>query len=86
MYLNICMPAQLLQSCLTLSDPMDCVAHQAPLSMEFSRQEYCRWLPFAFPGDFPNPGTEDRSFTLQAVSLQSEPPGKSIYIYMKSSW
>ena len=40
MYLNICMPAQLLQSCLTLSDPMDCVAHQAPLSMRFSKQEY----------------------------------------------
>ena len=28
------------QSCPTLCDPMDCVAHQAPLSMEFSRQEY----------------------------------------------
>ena len=28
------------QSCLTLCDPMDCVVHQAPLSMEFCRQEY----------------------------------------------
>ena len=26
--------------CLTLCDPMDCIAHQAPLSMEFSKQEY----------------------------------------------
>ena len=29
------------QSCLTLFDAMDYIAHQAPLSMEFSRQEYC---------------------------------------------
>ena len=31
------------QSCLTLCDPMDCIAHQAPLSMDFSRQEYQGW-------------------------------------------
>ena len=35
-----------LQSCLTLCDPMDCIAHQAPLSMGFSRQEYWSGLPF----------------------------------------
>ena len=29
------------QSCLTLCDTIDCIAHQAPLSMEFSSQEYC---------------------------------------------
>ena len=28
------------QSCLTLCDPTDCRAHQAPLSMESSREEY----------------------------------------------
>ena len=28
------------QSCLILCDPMDCIAHQAPLSMEFSRKDY----------------------------------------------
>ena len=32
------------------------VAHQAPLSMGFSRQEYWSGLPFPAPGDFPNPG------------------------------
>ena len=32
------------------------VAHQAPLSMEFSRQEYWSGLPFPSPGDLPNPG------------------------------
>ena len=31
------------------------VAHQAPLSMRFLRQEYWSGLPFPFPGDLPNP-------------------------------
>ena len=34
------------------------VAHQAPLSMEFARQEYWSGQPFPFPGDLPNPGIE----------------------------
>ena len=37
------------------------VAHQAPLSMEFSRQEYYSGLPFPPPGDLPDPGTEPDS-------------------------
>ena len=32
------------------------VAHQGPLSMEFSRQEYSSILPYPPPGDLPNPG------------------------------
>ena len=34
------------------------IACQAPLSMEFSRQEYWSRLPFLSPGDLPNPGIE----------------------------
>ena len=52
------------------------VAHQASLSMGFSRQWYWSGLPFPSPGDLPDPGTESRSSALQAVSLPSEPPGK----------
>ena len=52
------------------------VAHQAPLSMEFSRQEYWRGLPFPSPGDLPDPETEPGSLTLQAEPLSSEPPWK----------
>jgi len=37
------------------------VALQAPLSMEFSRQEYWSGLPFPPPGDLPNPGIESAS-------------------------
>ena len=55
------------------------VAHQAPQSVGFSRQEYWSGLPFPSPGDLPNPGIEPRSPTLQADTLTSEPPGKPIY-------
>ena len=42
------------------------VAHQAPPSMEFSRQEYWSGLPFPSPGDLPYPGIKPRSPALQA--------------------
>ena len=51
------------------------VAHQAPPSMEFSRQEYWSGLPFPSPGVLPDPETEPRSPTLQADALPSEPQG-----------
>ena len=50
------------------------VAHQAPLSVEFSRQEYWSGLPFPSPGDLPNPGIEPMSLvspTLQADSFKN---------------
>ena len=55
------------------------VARQAPLSMEFSRQEYRTGLPFPPPGDLPH---------WQAASLPLAPPGKPIlhgapYTYLK---
>jgi len=56
------------------------VAHQAPLSMGFSRQEYWSGLPFPSPGDLPDPGIEPRSPTLQAYALTSESPGKPCII------
>ena len=37
---------------------MGCVAHQAPLSMRFPRQEYWSGLPFPSPGNLPDPGLE----------------------------
>ena len=55
---------------------------QVPPSMGFSRQEYWCWLPFPAPGDFPNPGMDPRSPTLQADSLPSQPKGPLI----KSCW
>ena len=49
------------------------VAHQAPLSIGFSRQEYWSGLPCPSPGDLPNPGIKPRSPALQADALTSEP-------------
>ena len=55
------------------------VAHQAPLSMEFSRQEYWSVLPFPSPGDLIDSGIEvlsPVSPAMQADSLPTEPLGK----------
>ena len=65
--------SEVAQSCPTLCDPWT-VAHQAPLSLGFSRQEYWSGLPFPSPGDLPDPGIELRSPTLQADALTSAPP------------
>ena len=57
------------QSCLTLCESMDCVACQAPLLMEFSRQEYWSGLPFPSPGNLPNPGIKHKSPALQTFFI-----------------
>ena len=48
--------------------------------MGFSKQEYWSGLPFPSPGDLPDQGMERGSPALQADSLLSEPPGKSVYM------
>ena len=48
------------------------VAHQGPLCMGFSRQEYWSELPFPSPGDLPYPGIEPGSSELRADSLPAE--------------
>ena len=52
------------------------VAHQASLSMVFSRQEYWSGQPFPSAGDLPNPEIELRTLSLQADSLPAEPQRK----------
>ena len=69
----LCLVAQL---CLILCGTW-AVAHQDPLSMGFSRQEYWSGLPCPPPGDLPNPGIKPRFPTLQGDSLPSELPGKA---------
>ena len=44
------------------------VARQRPLSMEFSRQEYWRGLPFLPPGDLPDPGIEPELLVSPALA------------------
>ena len=55
------------QSCLTLVTQWT-VAHQAPLSMGFSRQESWSGLPFPILGDLPDPGIEPVSFASPALA------------------
>ena len=69
------------QSWPTLATPWT-IAHQAPLSMGFSRQEYWSGLPFPSPEDLPEPGTEPRSPASQEDSLLTEL--KQQYIGLKN--
>ena len=67
------------QSCPTSATPGR-VAHQAPLSMEFSRQEYWNWLPFPTPGGLPNTGIKPESPASPVLArgfFTAVPPGKS---------
>ena len=59
-------------------ETLQTVAHQAPLSMGFSRQQYWSGLPLPSPEDLPNTGIKPSSPSLQADSLPSEPPEKSL--------
>ena len=52
------------------------VAHEAPLSVGFSRQENRSGQSFPFPGTLLDPGIEPQSPKLLADPLPSEPPGK----------
>ena len=52
------------------------VPRQAPLSIEFSRQEHRSGLPFPPPGDRPSPGIKPSSPVLQVDFLPTEPLGK----------
>ena len=65
------------QSCLTLAI-RGTVAHQAPGSLGFYRQEHWRGQTFLSPGDLPYPGMDPGSSALQADSLQSKSPGKPL--------
>ena len=69
--------SEVAQSCPTLCN-LWTIAHKAPPSMGFSKQEYRSGLPFPSPGDLPDPGIEPRSPTLQAETFffTSAPPGK----------
>ena len=61
---------------------MDYITHQAPLSVEFSRQEHWSRLAFPTPGDVPNPGVKPTCLVSPALAggfLTTTSPGKSCY-------
>ena len=59
------------------------VAHQAPLSMGFPRQEYWSGLSFPCPTDLPSLGTESASPAMAGGFLTPEPPEK---LYIGYPW
>ena len=71
-----------LLSCVRLFVTPWTVAHQAPPSMGFSRQEHWSGVPLPSPGDLPDPRIEPRSPTFQADALTSEPPYVTIVYHI----
>ena len=67
--------AQLLSHVQLFTTPWT-VAHQAPLSIGFSRQAYRTRLPFPTPGDLSDPGIKPESPALAGRFFTTEPPGK----------
>ena len=69
----------ILSYCVQLFATPQTVAHQASLSMGFSRQEYCSGLPIPSPGIFPTQGLNlDRRFLSYILYLfQCHPPKSS---------
>ena len=73
MFIKNCLAAKL---CPTICNPMDYMAHQTPVSMGFSRQEYWSGLPFPPPEDLPDSGIKTASPALTGF-FTTEPPGKT---------
>ena len=60
------------------------IAHQAPLSKEFSRQEYWSGLPFPPSGNLPDPRIEPASPALAGGFFTIESPGKTLQIHRRA--
>ena len=75
-FLNCC--CLVAKLCLTL---FETVAHQAPLSMPFPRQEYWNGLPFPSSADLPHSEIEPTSPALAGGFFTTEPPGKPMVFY-----
>ena len=71
-------------SCFCLFATPWTVAHEASLSMVFSREEYWNWLPFPAPGDLPHLGIKPVSLASRPLAdrfFTTEPPGKPKYMH-----
>ena len=81
LYYTVLCCVQLLSHIPLFATPKECATCQAPLVMGFSRQEYQSALPFASPGNLPNPGVgvEPMSSVSPALAgrfFTTVPPGK----------
>ena len=69
------MKVLVIQSSLTLCDPMDCSPPGSSVH-GILQTRMLEWVAISFPRGLPNPGIEPRSPELQADSLLSESPRK----------
>ena len=74
------MACSIAQSCPSFCNPWT-VAHQAPLSLEFTRQGYWTGLPFPSPGGLPHPGIKPVSPALAGRFFITVLPGKPLQVY-----
>ena len=75
--------------CVQLFETPQTVAHQAPLSMGFSRQEYWSRLPFPPPGDLPDPEFQPTSLASPALAsgiFTTAPPGNPSHLITVWGW
>ena len=82
--MHVGMHAQLLSHVQFFATPWT-ITHQTPLTMEFSRQEYGRGLPFPPPGYLPDSGIKSASPVSPALASRYDttmPPGKPPVIVM----
>ena len=77
------MRTKLLQSCVTLRDPMDCGLPGSSVH-GISQARILQWLPFPSPGDLPDPGNKLISPALAGGFFTTEPPGKPQLVFY--SW
>ena len=85
---QVCVCAQWLNCVCFFVTPWT-VSHQAPLSMEFSRQEYWSGLPFLSPGELPDPGIESVSLEFPALAgrfFTTAPPGSYHQMLSSALW
>ena len=82
MYLPYIIPPAYMcaQSFLTLCNPQT-IAHQAPLSTGFPKQEYWSGLPFPTPGDLPVTVIKSMSPALASIFFTTEPRGKPEFFF-----
>ena len=76
---NVCMCSVAPSCYFWLFAALCTIAHQAPLSMGFSRQDYWNGLPFPPPGDLPDPGIEPVSSALAGGFFTTEPTERIFY-------
>ena len=82
MHMRTCLLSRF--SCVLFFVTLWTIAHRAPLSMGFSRQEYWSGLSCPSPEDLPNPGTEPVSLTshVPAGGFFTTSASWDIYIYI----